>query len=644
MDLFSTLNKNQIEAVKHGEGPALVVAGPGSGKTRVLTSRAAYLIKEQGFHESNILIVTFTNKAAKEIQARLNQIFKEDKKLPWAGTFHSICSKILRRDGHYIGIKPSFAIYDDDDQQSVIKGILKEMNLPANKINPHAVLNKISACKNELMDETEFPKYAYGYFQEIVAKVYPKYQKRLEENNALDFDDIIMKTVELFDKEPRVLEKYQNQFLHILIDEYQDTNKAQYVLSKQLAAKHRNIFVVGDMSQAIYSFRGADFRNILNFEKDYKDAKVYNLAQNYRSTKNIINAAKSLIKKNASHISLELWTQNNEGDRIAVYEAYNEVDEATFVVNEIKNKILSGKYSFSDFAVLYRTNAQSRNIEEAFIKEGIPYKLIGGLRFYSRKEIKDLIAYLRVIVNPKDTVSWERIINVPPRGLGKKAVEKFKEAKWDLDKITELTKLPFKEWVENHDKYTALETLENVIEKTGYITWLNDGSEENLYRIENIKELRSVASLFTDLNEFLENVALIESSDKPSSAETDGITLMTIHAAKGLEFPIVFLVGMEEGLFPHSRSLLDLQELEEERRLCYVAITRAKEKLNLTHTRSRLYFGNVQSNIVSRFLLELPEELLEMKFGTTNLNQKRGKRPNFELDDFLDKLDGERGK
>ena len=636
MELFQNLNKEQTEAAMHLEGPALVVAGPGSGKTRVLTHRVAYLINEQKIHESNILVVTFTNKAANEIKERLKNLLQEDVKLPWAGTFHSICSKILRRDGYLIGISPSFAIYDEDDQRALIKGVLKDLNLPPTKINPYAVLSKISGAKNELIDEHEYPKYAFGYFAEVVARVYPIYQKRLRENNALDFDDLIMETVRLFEN-GQVLEKYQNQLQFILIDEYQDTNKAQYILSKLLAQKHGNIFVVGDMSQAIYSFRGADFRNILNFEKDYKDAKIYNLEENYRSTKTIIEAARNLITKNSTHVPLNLWTKNKEGQKVKVYEAFDHIDEALFIAQEIKNEIIKGGLSFADIAVLYRTNAQSRNIEEMLLKEGIPYKLVGGVRFYSRKEIKDLISYLRVIHNPSDSISWERIINTPPRGLGKKAVEKLKEEKWDIDKISQVTKLPFKEWVSQIETHTTPELLEDVISKTRYIEWLNDGTEENLYRIENIKELKSVASLFSNLSDFLENVSLIESTDKPRSEEKDAVTLMTVHSAKGLEFPVVFIMGMEEGLFPHSRSYLDLNELEEERRLCYVAITRAKEKLFLTHAKSRLYFGSTQSNIISRFIIEIPQELLE----SNHVLNKHGSS-NFEIEEFLDKLQSER--
>ncbi len=642
--LLTGLNKQQVPAVLHHEGPALVVAGPGSGKTRVLTHRVANLILSHQINESNILTVTFTNKAAHEIKERLSHILGTSIRLAWAGTFHSVCSKILRKDGYLIGIKPSFVIYDDDDQKSIIKHIFKDLNIATTKVNPNAVLNRISSSKNELIDHVEYKKYASGFFNEIVARVYPEYQKRLRENNALDFDDLIMYTVNLFEKEERILEKYQDQFQFILIDEYQDTNKAQYVLSKLLAQKHRNIFVVGDMSQAIYSFRGADFRNIMNFEKDYLEAKIYNLDQNYRSTQTIIEAAKNVIKKNANHIALDLWTENSEGEKIQSYQAMNEIDESGFVVEEIKNQIMSGKYGFSDFAVLYRTNAQSRNIEEAFLREGIPYKLVGGVRFYSRKEIKDLISYLKVIHNPFDSVSWERIINTPPRGIGKKGFEKIRDAKLDLDLIEDASKLPIKEWIKAIETHTTLELLESVLEKTKYTEWLNDGSDEAMYRIENIKELKSVASLFSNLGDFLENVALIESTDKPSNdQQKEAITLMTIHSAKGLEFKVVFIIGMEEGLFPHSRSVLELSELEEERRLCYVAITRAKDKLYMTYARARLYFGQIQSNIVSRFMMEIPEKLLNIRAGNLNVRDSRRKNAgNYEIDRFLDELDSMR--
>jgi len=516
--LYQNLNPQQIEAVKHLNGPALVVAGPGSGKTRVLTHRVASLIKEHGIHESNILCVTFTNKAAGEIKERVNKLLGQIHggqseqaqkpvhktsprssetiyKLTWSGTFHSICSRILRRDGFNTGIPPSFVIYDTDDQVSLIKGIEKDFGIDTKKFNAYAVLETISSAKSELLEPEEYEKFAFGYFQKTVAKIYPEYQKRLRLNNALDFDDLIKETVRLFRQDPAVLEKYQNYFKYILVDEYQDTNKSQYVLTKLLAEKHGNLFVVGDMSQAIYSFRGADYRNILNFQMDYPDTMVYNLEQNYRSTQTILDAAKNIIKNNSTHIPLDLWTQNKEGEKIVTYTGSSDFEEAEFVVGEILNHLAFGK-DYRDLAVLYRTNAQSRNIEEHLIKANVPYRIVGGLKFYARKEIKDAVAFLRVVHNPKDSVSWERIINIPPRGIGQKSVEALKADGWNLDELQEKSKLPFKVWVQNKAKYSTLELLDDILLTTGYIKWLDDGTEENKSRIENIKELRTVAAKF----------------------------------------------------------------------------------------------------------------------------------------------------
>src|SRR3989344_3423063 len=660
--LFQNLNPQQIEAVKHLNGPALVVAGPGSGKTRVLTHRVASLIKEHGIHESNILCVTFTNKAAGEIKERVNKLLGQIHgshieqtqksvhktaprsseiiyKLTWSGTFHSICSRILRKDGFNTGIPPSFVIYDMDDQVSLIKSIEKDFGIDPKKFNAYAVLETISSAKSELLEPEEYEKFAFGYFQKTVAKIYPEYQKRLRLNNALDFDDLIKETVKLFRQDPAVLEKYQNYFKFILVDEYQDTNKSQYVLTKLLAEKHGNLFVVGDMSQAIYSFRGADYRNILNFQMDYPDTMVYNLEQNYRSTQTILDAAKNIIKNNSTHIPLDLWTQNKEGEKIVTYTGSSDFEEAEFVVGEILNHLAFGKY-YRDLAVLYRTNAQSRNIEEHLIKANVPYRIVGGLKFYARKEIKDAVAFLRVIHNPKDSVSWERIINIPPRGIGQKSVEALKADGWNLDELQEKSKLPFKVWVENKAKYSTLELLDDVLLTTGYIKWLDDGTEENKSRIENIKELRTVAAKFLNLEEFLENVALIESSDKPSNDDRNTITLMTVHSSKGLEFPIVFIVGMEEGLFPHSQSLMELSELEEERRLCYVAITRAMERVYVTLARTRMYFGSLQSNIPSRFLGEIPQNLI-LNLGLYGIKEN-GHNDN-ENTDFNKDRQSERG-
>jgi len=636
-DLFSILNPQQIPAVKHLNGPALVVAGPGSGKTRVLTHRIAHLIENCGVNENNILCVTFTNKAAGEIKERVNNLINsESTKLAFSGTFHSICSRILRKDGFNIEIPISFVIYDTDDQESLVKEILKDFGIDTKKVNPKAVLTTISSAKSELINSRSYENLSRGLFQKTVAKIYPEYQKRLRKNNALDFDDLLVETINLFEIVPGVLEKYKNQFKHILVDEYQDTNKAQYVLVKTLSDNQNadsSLFVVGDMSQAIYSFRGADFRNILFFQKDYPKAKVYNLEQNYRSTKTILDAAKNVIKSNSSHIPLDLWTQNGKGEKIISFTADNEKEEAEFVVGQIMEEVSKGR-ECENIAVLYRTNAQSRNMEESLIRNNIPYKIVGGQRFYSRKEIKDVISYLKVIHNPKDSVSWERIINVPTRGIGKKSVEELKNGGWDLVSIENKTKLPIHKWANVKDDLATLELLDDVLLHTEYIKWLEDGSEENLYRIENIKELRSVASQFTNLADFLENVALIESSDKPGNLNKNAITLMTIHASKGLEFPIVFMIGMEEGLFPHTQSLMELVQIEEERRLCYVAITRAMEKVFLTNARSRLYFGSIQNNFPSRFVSEIPSNLIEFKGY-----YKQKSAPRQGNDDYLDDLE-----
>jgi DNA helicase-2/ATP-dependent DNA helicase PcrA len=440
----------------------------------------------------------------------------------------------------------------------------------------------------------------------------------------------------LFRKEPQVLEKYRDKFHYILVDEYQDTNKAQYVLTKLLSGKSNNLYVVGDMSQAIYGFRGADYRNILNFEKDYPEAAIYNLERNYRSTQNILDAAKTIIKNNSSHIHLDLWTDNGAGEKIINYTGASEYEEAQYVVERIIEKRQEG-YAYDEMAVLYRTNAQSRNLEEHFIKNNVPYKIVGGIRFYSRREVKDVIAYLRVVYNPRDVISWERIINVPRRGMGQKSTEKLKEKDWDLGEIESQAELPISKWLEQKEDLSTMELMDLILQDTKYLAWLDDGSEEGKMRVENIKELRSVAQQFVDLAAFLENVALIESSNKANPEQYHAVTLMTAHASKGLEFPIVFIIGMEEGLFPHSNSLMEKEELEEERRLCYVAITRAKEQIYLTRAYNRLYFGSRQNNMPSRFLLEIPEELLE-NVGYQGVTHRGGK----DIDDYLDEMERKR--
>ncbi|MEK7533371.1 MAG: UvrD-helicase domain-containing protein [Patescibacteria group bacterium] len=610
-DLLNDLNPDQRKAVTHTDGPVLILAGAGSGKTRVLTYRVAYLIAQNQVSAHNILMVTFTNKAANAMKERIRAIVKT-KELPYAGTFHSLCAKILRIDGKHINLSSNFVIYDDSDQIDAIKTVMKKFDISIKNYNPRAVLATISQAKNELIPALEYPNLARGNFQETVARVYLGYQKLLLENEALDFDDLLMKTVQLCQKHPEILGKYQEKYHYMLVDEYQDTNKAQYVLTKQLSARWRNICVVGDASQSIYRWRGADFRNITNFRADFPDVAIFNLEQNYRSTQMILNAAYGVISKNTSHPILKLWTEKKGGEHITLYEARNEQDEATFLIHTI---LQSGK-PFSDFAVLYRTNAQSRVLEEAFLHAGVPYTLVGGTRFYERREIKDVLAYLRVLSNPKDTVSYNRI-----EKLGKGRLAKFLSFADQLTKENKLIGL------------TTLELLDTTIEATGYLKLYDANIEEEAYRLENIKELRSVATEFPVLSEFLENVALVEQEYIPkhvkeASGPRQAVTLMTLHAAKGLEFPVVAIVGMEEGIFPHSRSLMEKDEIEEERRLCYVGITRAKEKLYLTYANRRLFFGQRTQNMISRFIADIPESALDLQIS---LDANRG----FREDDML---------
>jgi len=606
-DILAQLNPAQQEAVVHGQGPLLILAGAGSGKTRALTYRAAYLVQEKGINPENIILLTFTNKAAGEMRERIRKLLVTNHQLlitnlPFAGTFHSFCAKILRVEGQHLNLSPRFLIFDEKDQLETIAQSMDKLEISKKDFYPRAVLTTISQAKNELISPLEYPQYAQGYFQETVAKIYLEYQKLLREQEALDFDDLLTETVKLFQKTPQVLQKYQNQLHYILVDEWQDTNKVQYALIKLLAKRHRNLTAVGDCSQSIYGFRGADFTNVMSLQKDFPDLKTVNLEQNYRSTQKILSAAYEVIKHNRSHPILKLWTKNPEGEKVGLYQAQNELDEAQFIV-EIINKACCSAVNrmpstLGDYAVLYRTNAQSRVIEEAFLHAGLPYVLVGGVSFYARKEIKDILAYLRLLVNPKDLVSYKRIIK-----LGKRRMEKFLA----FSKKTGLKNL------------TTLETMDKVIEVTNYLDLYDPKVEEDLYRLENIKELRSVATEFPALDEFLQNIALVQQEYLPTEAtkaragprKDGGVTLMTAHAAKGLEFPVVFMVGMEEGLFPHSRSLMEASEIEEERRLCYVGMTRAKEKLYLTCTRRRLYFGQRTANPVSRFIGHIPENLLE---------------------------------
>lgn len=607
-DLLDDLNPVQKEAVQATEGPTLILAGAGSGKTKVLTHRVAYLIKEKNIPPENILVVTFTNKAAGEMQSRILKLLQLDTKryplnaIPIMGTFHSFCARILRKEGKHIGLAINFSIYDENDALDAIKEAMKTLDLSPQKTSPSSIRNTISGAKNEMMSALEYPNYARGYFQETVARIYLEYQKILEKNQAVDFDDLLLLTVKLFQNNPDVLSKYQIQFRYILIDEYQDTNAVQYLLSKLLSNRYKNICVVGDASQSIYAFRGADFRNIINFQKDFPQTKVFNLEQNYRSTQTILDAAYSVISKNKTHPILKLWTNNSTGTKIQVVTCKNEAEEALFVAKTI----LELKLPLSSFAILYRTNAQSRALEEIFLKAGLPYVLVGGIRFYERKEIKDILSYLRLLANPKDSVSKTRI-----EKIGKGRAAKF----W----------LFAQEALSHIEEYSTLELLDKILEVTNYLEYLDDGTETGKSRIENVKELRSVASEFSDLTQFLEQVALVEneysSDEKLKKTTSDRVTLTTLHQAKGLEWPVVFMVGMEEGLFPHSRSLLDPNELEEERRLCYVGITRAKQQLFFTYTMQRLYFGTRSSNLVSRFLIDLPQDLVDGSFPLQNADQ-----------------------
>lgn len=598
-DFLNDLNPQQQKAVLQKDGPMIILAGAGSGKTRVITYKVIYLINED-IDPVNILSITFTNKAASEMKERIYKALSSLKihVTPTVATFHSLCAKILRIDGKYIGISNKFVIYDTQDQLDVIKDVFKKLGISTKDFKPHSILATISQAKNEMIDEEEYKNIARGHFQETAAKVYRFYQLILKENDAVDFDDLILKTIKLFEKNPNILQKYQNKFHYILVDEYQDTNHAQYKLTKLLSQKYKNICVVGDFSQSIYSWRGADFRNLIKFKNDFPASKTFPLSQNYRSTQKILDAAYSVISRNKTHPILELWTENDKGEDLIIYEARNEHNEAEFIIEQVENK------KFSEIAILYRINAQSRVLEEVFLHNGIPYILVGGTRFYERKEIKDVLSYLRLLENPKDMTSYKRL-----EKLGKGRLQKF---------------LTYQEVFNQPDpnEKKTIDILDGVLKQTDYLSLYDENNEEDMQRLENIKELRSVAIEFPDLSQFLENVALVEQEYMPDHPAKDekknAVTLMTLHAAKGLEFPVVFMIGMEEGLFPHSRSLMDKMELEEERRLCYVGITRARKKLYLTYARKRLFFGQKTSNMVSRFIMELPEEVLSQNFSAVN--------------------------
>lgn len=578
----------------YNEGPLLVLAGAGSGKTRVLTHRVAYFIQEGKVSSDNVLLLTFTNKAAGEMKGRVEALTK--KAPTFAGTFHSFCVRILRIDGDKIAIPKDFIIYDTADKKAALKDIIKNLNLPKDLYKPGGMSAAISEAKNQMLSPVQYGEIAKTDQQNNIFRIYAKYEQLLREVGALDFDDLLLKAVKLFDEDKEALAKWQGRLTHVFVDEWQDTNKIQYRLTKHIVGDNENITAVGDAAQSIYGWRGADHRNINYLMKDFDNIKVINLERNYRSTQNILSAANSVIRKNTTHPVLELWTEKQNGEKIKIYRARSGLDEASYIVNEIGSLRKKG-YGFKNIAVLYRTNAQSRVLEEALLHAGIPYTLVGGLRFYERAEIKDVISYLRLLVNPKDTVSEERV-----KKLGKRRFRKFKKYQEGIKKV--------------EDKST-LDILDSTLSKTYYLKKYERETEENLQRLENIKELRSVATEFPNIHEFLENVALVETEQDEKGTikvlgESNGkVTLMTLHAAKGLEFPVIFIVGMEEGLFPHSRSLYDIDELEEERRLAYVGMTRAKELLYLCFAARRLYFGQRTSNPPSRFIIDIPEDLLE---------------------------------
>ena len=642
--LLEGMNERQKEAVQYTQGPLLIMAGAGSGKTRVLTHRMAYILAEEEVHPWNILAITFTNKAAREMKERVSQLVGPQAEDMWVSTFHSMCVRILRRDIELLGYQRSFTICDPSEQQTAMKRILKKLDIDSEKYDYRMILNRISQAKNDLEDVEEFSKKYTGYVEQIIAKCYREYQKELAKSMTLDFDDLIMLTVQLFQKHPETLQYYQQKFQYIHVDEYQDTNHAQYRLVTMLAKKFKNICVVGDADQSIYGWRGADMSNILEFEKDYQNAKVVLLEQNYRSTKTILQAANHVIENNFNRKVKKLWTENDEGQPITYYHAQSEQDEGRYVLSQIQSLLRDG-YHYDDFAILYRTNAQSRVMEENLLKSNIPFRLVGGQRFFERLEIKDLLAYLRLIVNPQDDLSFRRIVNSPKRGIGATSLDKLNDfasmhqfSLLEASSQTALSPLSgkaakalekFAEMIEDLRKMQEFlsisEFVEQVIEKTGYIAALEQQhTMEADARIENIQEFISVAKQFeqdrleeesedSPLLQFLTDLSLVSDAD---SDEGDGrmVTLMTLHAAKGLEFPVVFIIGLEEGIFPSLRSMMENgDDVEEERRLAYVGITRAEQKLYLTNAYSRLLYGRTQSNRPSRFILEIGEELFDSK-------------------------------
>lgn len=610
---MNDLNKEQLEAATYTGGPLLVLAGAGSGKTKVLTHRVAYLIEKELVNPENCLLLTFTNKAAREMRERIEKLLAVDcRPLTYSGTFHGFCVRVLRADGKAIGIDSNFLIYDDNDQKDLIKEIISNLGVK-DSMKPASILYAISEAKNQMLTPNAYAEITNGDFGKTVAGVYQAYEKKLKEINALDFDDLLIKTVLAFEI-PEVINKWREKIKQIFVDEWQDTNKIQYKLIRLLDGNRGVITAVGDASQSVYSWRGADYRNINLLMKDYKNIKIINLEQNYRSTQNILEAANSVISKNTGHPILKLWTEKGTGQKISIFSARNGFDEAEYIVKTVK-QLINKSIKYSDIAVLYRTNAQSRVLEEALLHSGIPYTLIGGVRFYDRKEIKDILSYLRLIANNKDVVSEKRAM-----ALGKRRFEKFKSLNIDIE------------------KFSTLEIMDAVLSATEYLTKFKEDDPEDAERLENIKEFRSVAIEFPNLLDFLENVSLVEAG--PINQNRNAVTLMTLHSAKGLEFPIVFIVGMEEGLFPHSRSLWEKDQMEEERRLCYVGITRAKEVLYMSYASKRLFYGETSTNAPSRFLSDIPEELLDGKIQMTvedNYNDPQISDNDLNFDNILDK-------
>lgn len=642
MDILATLNPAQREAAEAIKGPVLILAGPGSGKTRVITYRVAYLVRTCGVSPHHIMAVTFTNKAAREMKDRLEQLLGQAIEALTLGTFHAICARILRRDGKAVGVESSFVIYDEDDQLRLMKQILEELKLDPKQYVPQALRSAIDAAKSRLTTPEDYGQRVSSYFEEIVHRVYQRYQQLLSQGQAVDFDDLLMKTTQLFRDHPKILARYQSRYAHILVDEFQDTNIAQYELMKHLAGKHRNLCVVGDPDQSIYSWRFADLRNILSFEKDYPEAKVVFLEQNYRSTKTILEVASDVISANVLRKPKRLWTENEDGTPVAVIESYNAEEEAQYVVNEIERLVSQEQIAIKDCAVMYRVNAQSRALEETFLRYGMPYKLVGGTRFYQRQEVKDIIAYLRLIHNPQDNVSLRRIMNVPGRGIGQKTVSILQswaqahdvslfqalrqisqsavagEAKQPLPSRTIQALAGFDALTggliaQSHElSLSAL--VDEILERSGYRAYIQD-KEDGEERWENIMELRNVAAEYNDfdteeaLTAFLEKVSLVSDIDELDET-ADTVTLITLHQAKGLEFPAVFIVGLEEGILPHRKSFDDPEQMEEERRLCYVGITRAKKHLYLLRSYRRSLFGGSTANPPSRFLPDISRHLI----------------------------------